>query len=77
MVEIEGPLEATWEVPINKEMEAQRDKANFQGFKTVLVREYLVDLDSELSQGWEFGGEELIYFFFPVLHLNSVKWSLR
>lgn len=37
--------------------------ANFQGLMTILVREYLLNLDSELSQVLEFGGEELIYCF--------------
>ena len=53
-----------YKISIN-EIKAQKDKIYFQSLKTILVREYLMNLHSKLSQSWTFGDNELIYFFFP------------
>lgn len=63
MLELARPLGTLWEISVN-ELKAQRDKAYFQSLKTVLVREYLLNLQSKLSQRWKFGGKKLIYIFF-------------
>lgn len=63
IVELERPLQTIWKISIKEEMEAQRKMANVQGLMTVLVMEYLLDLDSELSRALESGGEGLTYCF--------------
>lgn len=60
-LELERPLGTFWEISMN-EMKAQENEASFQGLKTILVKEYLLNLDSKLSQSWKFGDKELFFF---------------
>lgn len=62
MLELKRTLKTTWKV-YKRKTEAKREKANLQNLMTVLGREYLLNLQSELSQAWEFGEEELINYF--------------
>ena len=60
ILELENPLGTFGKISIN-EIKAQKDKIYFQSLKTVLVREYLVNLHSKLSQSCKFGDNELIH----------------
>lgn len=65
ILELEKLLGTFCKISIN-EIKAQKDKIYFQSLKAILVRDYLVNLQSKLSQSWKFGDNELIhYFFFP------------
>ena len=73
ILELEKLLGTFYKISIN-EIKAQKDKIYFQSLKTILVREYLMNLHSKLSQSWTFGDNELILFFFffflaPLLNL--------